>query len=202
MKKTLILASVLALTMSSVWATEFTKTTATVETTTKQEAPQKPANVSEKPKRPESEFEKRLKLTDEQKQKAKELRRNSHKEIKPIMEQMKLKHEEIEAVKLTKLAPQAQEEKIQSLKAEMMELHKKAHEIRMNNMKEFEALLTKTQLKELKKIKDEGRKRYEKEHGKRPHHPEFGPGFGPRPPHKPGEVQLTSPVEKTTKEVK
>lgn len=56
----------------------------------------------------------------------------------------------------------------------------------MQNMKDFEAILTKKQLKELKKMKEEGRKNFEKQYkkGGHPHmggpRPEFGPE-GPRP---------------------
>ena len=55
----------------------------------------------------------------------------------------------------------------------------------MENMKAFESILTKKQLKELKKMKEEGRKKFEKEHRKNPHPPfghEFDPN-GPRPHH-------------------
>ena len=99
-------------------------------------AKQAPCNCKKPPKGPDfakrnAEFEKRLKLTDEQKAKA-----------------------------------------IGALKRGM-------HELRMQNMKEFESILTSKQLKELKKMKEEGRKKFEKEH-KKGGHPAFGPN-GPRP---------------------
>ncbi len=66
------------------------------------------------------------------------------------------------------------------MKKEIGALKQEAHRLRMENMKNFETLLTKSQQKELKKMKEEGRKKFEKEFKKHPH-PKFGPGFGPRP---------------------
>ena len=57
-------------------------------------------------------------------------------------------------------------------------MKRSAHELRMQNMKEFEAILTSKQLKELKKMKEEGRKKFDKEFKNRPH-PKFGDGFEP-----------------------
>ena len=136
-------------------------------------------------KRQES-FEKRLKLTDEQKAQAKEMRQKSFEQMKPIMEKIKEKRQEIEAVKRSRMAVEMQQEKITELQKELKALKRAAHELRMQNMKDFEAILTKKQLKELKKMKEEGRKNFEKNH-KKGGHPEFGPrpGFGgpegPRP---------------------
>ena len=64
---------------------------------------------------------------------------------------------------------------------EIRALKRAAHELRMQNMKDFEGILTKKQLKELKKMKEEGRKKFEKQH-KKNGHPQFGPRpEGPRP---------------------
>ena len=56
-------------------------------------------------------------------------------------------------------------------------------EIQIKNMKDFEALLTEKQQKELNKIKKEGRKKFEKEFKK--HHKnkpcDFKRGYGPKP---------------------
>ena len=181
MKKTLILASLLALTISpAVMAQEAADTTKT-EPAVKQECPQKP--TCEKRKKAELEFEKRLKLTDEQIQKAKENRMKARKEMQPIKEQIKQKYGEIDAVKRSRMAVEMQNEKIAALKSEIRELKKQMHEIQIKNMKDFEALLTEKQLKELNKIKKEGRKKFEKEFKK--HHKnkpcDFKPGYGPRP---------------------
>ena len=185
MKKTLILASVIAFTMS---ASAFAATTqATAETTQKTvcpanvEAPAQP-QMHKPPKRgdykkKQEEFEKRLKLTDKQKEQAKQLRIKGHEQMKPIMEQIKAKHQEADAVRRSRIAPQMQQEKLEKINMELKELRRQAHDIRMQNMKDFEAILTKKQLKELEKMKKEGREKFEKNHKRHP----GGPGFGPRP---------------------
>ena len=213
MKKALILASVLAFTMtSSVFAETVQATTVTtpnVQTTTTQEAdktpscdkPKKQECSKQKPKRV-SEFEKRLNLSEEQIQKAKEIRMKGHKELKPLFEQMKQKRDEIEAVKRSRMAVEMQQEKIDALKGEIRELHKKIHDIRIANMKEFESILTKKQLKELNKMKKEGRKQFEKQFkkGHRPGGPEFRPGYGPKPQAQPQDSEVPPPPPAETQE--
>ena len=153
MKKTLILASLLALTISPAVMAQEAADTVKAEPAVKQECQQKP--VCEKREKAKNEFEKRLKLTDEQIQKAKENRMKARKEMEPLKQQIKLKHEEIEAVKRSRMSVEAQAEKIAALKSEIRELKKQIHEIQIKNMKDFEALLTEKQLKELNKIKKE-----------------------------------------------
>ncbi len=177
MKKTLIMACALIVaTASGVFADE-----------AKQQTPANPpakCNCHRPPQKgPDfakrhAEFEQRLKLTDEQKAKAKELREQGFEKIKPIMEKMKEKRAEIETVKLSRISTQAQNEKIEQLKKEIGALKQEAHRLRMENMKNFEALLTKSQLKELKKMKEEGRKKFDEEFKK---HPRAHEGVGPRP---------------------
>ena len=108
------------------------------------------------------EFEKRLQLTEEQKQFAKAQREKSVEKIKPIIEKIKSKKAEIE--RLREVTTENSHEKINSLQADIKELRKQAHEIRHENMKAFEATLTETQKKELQKMKEEGRKRFEQAH--------------------------------------
>lgn len=109
-------------------------------------------------------FEKRLGLTDVQKAKARELRINSHEKMKPIMEQIFAKKQELKMVKMSRMAVQMQEEKIALIEAELKVLEKKAKEIRKLNMKQFESILTREQRKILKQMKKEGRKRYQEQH--------------------------------------
>lgn len=173
MKKTLITACALLIASNAVMAAE--------------PAPVKPhqcncpkCDCQRPPKGPDfkkrqAEFEQRLKLTDEQKAKAKELREQGFEKMKPVMDKMKEKRAEIEAVKRSRIAPQAQQEKIEQLKKEIGALRNEMHRLRMENMKSFEALLTKSQLKELKKMKEEGRKKFDKEFKKHSHRGEFGP---------------------------
>lgn len=187
MKKTLIMASLLVFAAaSSAYAVENVPAKDIVPAQKTQCNCQRPPKGPDFQKR-HAEFEQRLKLTDEQKAKAKELRQKGFEEMKPVMDKIKEKRQEIEAVKLSRMAVQAQNEKIEQLKREIGALKKEMHRIRMENMKKFEELLTKSQLKELKKMKEEGRKRFDKEF-KKQHHPQFGPRPGcicPPPKHEP-----------------
>lgn len=110
------------------------------------------------------EFEKRLNLTEEQKQIAKAQRAKSIEKIKPIIEEINNKKSEIEMTKMSRMAQQAIDEKVAELQGEIRALRKQAHEIRKENMKAFEASLTEAQKKELQKMKEEGRKRFEEMH--------------------------------------
>ena len=194
MKKTLILASLIAFTMTSVMAAE---TAVTPETATKSPAVQTDIQkVKPDFKRPGSKnnfkkppFEERLKLTDKQKEQINELRIKGNEQMKPIMEQVKAKKQEAEAIKRSKMAVEMQEEKLNEIRADLKELQKQAHELRMQNMKDFESILTKKQKKELAKIKKEGRKRFEQEHRRPPMGPRPEGDRGPRHEYQP-------PVEK------
>ena len=109
----------------------------------------------------EAAFEKKLGLTEEQKEKAKELRIKGHQQMKPVMEQIRAKKKEAEMVKLSRIATWAQEEKLAVLDKEIQELEKQAASIRKQNMKDFESILTRDQKKILKQMKKEGRQRFE-----------------------------------------
>jgi Spy/CpxP family protein refolding chaperone len=167
MKKLLLLAGILAFSISTqVYANETTPDQDFVKKPCKECS--KPCNKMKRPPAPpnKADFEKKLKLTDEQKAQAKAIHEKGFEKIKPTMEKMKLKHEEIEAVKRSNLSPEVQAEKITALKKEIRELRHQARTVQMENMKEFEAILTDKQKKELKKIKEEGRKKFEKMHKK------------------------------------
>lgn len=189
-KKTLIVASLLMFASASVCFAEDAKTSVKTQCNcgkTPCSCAKKAPDYNKPPKGPDfakrnAEFEKRLKLTDEQKAKAEALRKKGFEEMKPIMDKMQQKREEIDSVVKSKLTEEAKREKMDQLHKEMGALKRGAHELRMQNMKEFESILTKKQLKELKKMKDEGRKKFEKEH-KNGEHPPFGPRpEGPCPP--------------------
>ena len=109
----------------------------------------------------EEAFEQKLGLTDEQKAKAKEIRLNGHKQIKPVMEQIFAKKKEAEMVKMSRIATWAQEEKLAVIDKEIQELEKQANSIRKQNMKDFESILTRDQKKILKQMKKEGRQKFE-----------------------------------------
>lgn len=167
MKKLLLLTAILALTLCSQNYSQAAENKA--ENLFPQKQFTKPCNgqFHKPPMRPDkATFEKRLKLTEDQKLKAKEIHQRGFEEIKPTMEKIKLKHEEIESVKRSSLTPEAQAEKIVQLRKELKELKTQARGVQMKNMKEFEGILTDKQKKELKKIKEEGRKNFERNHKK------------------------------------
>lgn len=184
MKKTLITACALVIASSAVMAAESAPVNPHQCNCPKCDC-QRPPQKGPDFKKRQAEFEQRLKLTDEQKAKAKELREQGFEKMKPLMDKMKEKRAEIEAVKRSRIAVQAQEEKIEQLKKEIGALKQEMHRLRMENMKNFEALLTKSQLKELKKMKEEGRKKFDKEFKNHPQRGEFRPcpdGDCPPPP--------------------
>ena len=109
-------------------------------------------------------FEQRLGLTELQKLKAREIRRNGHEKLIPVLEEIKSKKQEAEMVRRSRMAVQMQEEKLIAIDKELRILEKKAQDIRRANMKEFESILTREQKRTLKNMKKEGRKRYHQAH--------------------------------------
>lgn len=166
MKKLLIMFSVLAMTTAIANAGE-------VKTTTAPNADKKATIQKEfndmRLKR-EAAFERRLGLTEVQKLKAREIRNEGHAKLKPIMEEIKGKHQEAEMVRRSRITVQAQEEKLAAIDEDLKVLEKKAQEIRKENMKKFESILTRAQKKTLKQMKKEGRDKFHRSHpmGKRP----------------------------------
>lgn len=112
----------------------------------------------------EKAFEQRLGLTEEQIQKAKKQRLEGREKIKPVIEKIKSKEQEIETIKKSNLSEQEQSEKINTLNSDLKALHKQAHDIRIENMKNFENLLTDEQKKTLKEMKQEGRQQFNRRH--------------------------------------
>lgn len=189
LKKSLIMASLLMFASASICFAD-TKAPCNCGIPKCNCAKQAPCNYKKPPKGPDfakrnAEFEKRLKLTDEQKAKAEAIRKKGFEQMQPLMAKMKEKKDEIEGIKKSKLLERDKQAQIEQLHKEIGALKRGMHELRMQNMKEFESILTSKQLKELKKMKEEGRKKFEKEH-KKGGHPAFGPNGsrpeGPCPP--------------------
>ena len=111
----------------------------------------------------EAAFEQKLGLTEEQKVKAREIRLDGHKKMKPVVEQIFAKKQEAKMVKLSRISVEMQEEKLAVIDKEISELEKQANEIRKQNMKQFESILTRDQRKILKQMKKEGRQRFEQQ---------------------------------------
>ena len=191
MKKTfslLLLTAILTLSGTSVYAQKPEAPKA--DTTKQEEVPSKPERPSKEEMR--KQFEQRLNLSEKQKEKAKALHTQGREEMKPIMAQIKQKHQEIEMVKMSRISEQMQQEKIAQINAEIQALEKQAHEIRKKNSKEFEKILNKKQKAELEVMKAEGRARFEKDHKARTPFQGLGtPNMFlkpllPPPPHKEG----------------
>lgn len=102
------------------------------------------------------EFEKRLNLTQEQKDIAKAQREKSIEKIKPLIEQIDFKK-----TQMSNLSSEQDPELYNKLESEVRALRRQCHEIRKENMKAFEASLTEEQKREMHKMKEEGRKRFE-----------------------------------------
>lgn len=108
------------------------------------------------------EFEKRLKLTDEQKKLIEEQRQKDIEEIKPFMEKMQANRKEFQKVMNDKTLTQAEKDKkIAELRSEIKEMHQYADGKRKANMEHFESILTEKQKKEFEKIKAEQKKEME-----------------------------------------
>lgn len=157
MKKTLILASIIALIMTG---TAFADTT----TQTKFQPPTKNGQMMPPPHRGfhsekrKAEFEKRLNLTDAQKAKIEKNRKSDMEKLKPIKDQIRAKkeakHEIIQKYEDTN-------PELIKLNKEIKVLKEQEHKIKEANRKSFEAILTKEQKAELEKMKSE-RKNFEK----------------------------------------
>ena len=130
-----------------------------------QTVPKKPSPEQMKQirKAHEAAFDQKLGLTEVQKLKARELRKAGHAKMKPVMEQIKAKKREAEKIRNSKLSVQDQEAKLTVIDKDLAELQKQAQTIKKQNMKDFEAILTKEQKKTLKKMKKEGRKNFDKQ---------------------------------------
>ena len=143
MKKLFVLLSILCFTMITAQATEQAKP-----------APQQDAKVQAKMHR-ENAFEKRLELTEVQKLKARQIRQSGHEKLYPIMVDIKMKKQEAEMIRRSRMAVQMQEEQLAVIDKDLKVLEKKAQEIRKANMKEFESILTWQQKRILKQMKKE-----------------------------------------------
>ena len=158
MKKTLILASIIALTMTS---TAYAGTT----TATKVQTPAQKGQMMPPPP------ERRLNLTEAQKAKIEKNRKADMAKLKPIKEQIRAKKEA--KFEIIKKYEETNPDLIK-LNKEIKALKKQEHKIKEANRKSFEALLTKEQKAELAKMKTEREKNFK---GHKPHHPKGRPPF-------------------------
>lgn len=127
-----------------------------------------------------AEFEKRLNLTEKQKEQIEKNKEKDKEKMKPIFEEMKAKQSQIRDIeKNSSLTESEKVKKSAQLEKDIIDLRVKADELRRNNMKSFENILTKEQMEEFTKIKQEQQQEMEK----RRNHFEMRRGFdGPKPP--------------------
>lgn len=170
MKKTLILASIIALTMTST-AYAGTTTATKVQTPAQKGQMMPPPPREFKDDRHKAEFERRLNLTEAQKAKIEKNRKADMAKLKPIKEQIRAKKEA--KFQIIKKYEETNPDLIK-LNKEIKALKEQEHKIMEANRKSFEALLTKEQKAELAKMKTEREKNFK---GHRPHHPEGRPPF-------------------------
>ena len=108
------------------------------------------------------EFEKRLNLTEEQKLQIEKNKQKDKEKIKPLFEEMKVKRGELRSIRLNpSLSELEKSKKSAVIEKELIDLRVKADELRVNNMKNFENILTKEQKMEFAKIKEEQKKEME-----------------------------------------
>ena len=109
------------------------------------------------------EFEKRLNLTEEQKSQIEKNKQKDKEKMKPIFDEMKSKRAEIMSIhKNNKLTDSEKVKKVAELEKDIIDLRVKADELRRENMKNFENVLTKEQLAEFTKIKEEQKRDMER----------------------------------------
>jgi len=113
---------------------------------------------------PKINMDKKLKLTDQQKEQAKQLRKQGREQMEPIMNAIRTKHEQKELIKRSNdITTEAKLEQIEKLNNQINTLQKQAHDLRLKNERDFEAILTQKQKKELDKIKADARKNMKKQ---------------------------------------
>ena len=125
------------------------------------DAPKLPMTAEEKAQK-EAAFDKRLGLTEEQKIQAKAIRQSGFEQIKPVVDKIRAKKQDKDMLKRSNSG--FRDEKVIKLDNEIKNLEKRAHNIRKENMKEFESILTSEQRNTLREMKQEGRKKYYENH--------------------------------------
>ena len=133
-----------------------------------------------------AEFEKRLNLTEEQKAQIEKNKQDDREKMKPIFDKMKENKAKIREIhKDTSLSPEDKVLKSAEFEKELIDLKVKANELRKENMKNFERVLTDEQKTEFSKIKEEQKMEMEKRRAefkaKKGKKPIFGLPAQPKP---------------------
>lgn len=155
MKKALILTAILALTTTTVLASEAPATTDKAKCKAPCAGQMPPRGMHHK--RPPMNFEKRLNLTDAQKAKIEKQREKDKAKMEPIRKQIKEKQKaKFEIIKKY----EEKDADLIKLNNEIKVLKAQEHKIMEENRKAFESVLTKEQKAELEKIKAEHNKKF------------------------------------------
>ena len=110
-----------------------------------------------------AEFEKRLNLTEAQKQQIEKNKQKDREKMKPIIQKMHEKRNELHNIKTDKTLSQDEKlKKSAAIEKELIDLKVKANDLRKKNMESFEKLLTPEQKSEFAKIKEEQKQEMEK----------------------------------------
>lgn len=133
-----------------------------------------------------AEFEKRLNLTEGQKAQIEKNKQKDKETMKPIFDKMKENKQAIKAIhKDATLSPEDKVVKSAEYEKELIDLKVKANELRKENMKNFENILTDDQKAEFAKIKEEQKAEMEKRRdafkAKEAKEPVFGLPVQPKP---------------------
>lgn len=122
-------------------------------------SPEKRAQMEAK----RAEFEKRLNLTDEQKQTIEANKIKDREKMAPIMREIREKQRSFRTIDAnTNLSQDQKQKEKQKVKSEIRALKLQADKCRQENMKSFENTLTPKQKSEFEKIKKEQRQEMEK----------------------------------------
>ena len=155
MKKALILTAILALTTTTVIASEAPTASEKAKCNAPCAGQMPPRGMHKMPPRPD--FEKRLNLTDAQKAKVEKQREKDKAKMEPIRKQIREKQKaKFEIIKKY----EEKDADLIKLNNEIKVLKDKEHKIMEENRKAFESILTKEQKAELEKIKAEHDKKF------------------------------------------
>ena len=130
-----------------------------------------PCQKGQPPKMSRPLIDERLNLTEAQKKQAHELRMKGHEKIKPVFAKIQDTKQKIVKVNSSDLKQEDKDVLLNTLNEELKTYLAEAKQIRMENAKEFESILTDEQKTEFEKIKKEGRakaQQYKKDPPKKP----------------------------------
>lgn len=120
-----------------------------------------PPNM-QRPPRPDFDMKEKLNLTEEQVEKAKNLRIKSDEKIRPLFDELRSKETQRQVVIRSKIVQKDQIKMIDKLDKDIAKIKKQIHKEKIKNKKQFEAILTEEQKQEFQKLKKERRDEFKK----------------------------------------